>query len=123
MDKGSTVRTINRGELALAAALSAVAGYMDAFILLGGYFVSFMSGNRSMSHDAGRRGPASVPTSAPSGTWLMDLDTARDADVDHAGRGETRDQMVGLLRRTALAVDGGGAGLPTADPPRATPSG
>jgi uncharacterized membrane protein YoaK (UPF0700 family) len=41
------VRTINRGELALAAALSAVAGYVDAvaFIHLGGFFVSFMSGN------------------------------------------------------------------------------
>ena len=25
----------------------------------------------SMSHDAGRRGPASVPTLAPSGTWLI----------------------------------------------------
>ncbi|MBA4023974.1 MAG: DUF1275 domain-containing protein [Gordonia sp.] len=41
------MRTINRGELALAAALSAVAGYVDAvaFVHLGGYFVSFMSGN------------------------------------------------------------------------------
>lgn len=44
---GAALKTIDRSELALAAALTAVAGYMDAiaFIHLGGYFISFMSGN------------------------------------------------------------------------------
>ncbi len=37
----------HRTEITLAAGLSAVAGFVDAvgFIHLGGYFVSFMSGN------------------------------------------------------------------------------
>ncbi|HEY9310851.1 YoaK family protein [Williamsia sp.] len=41
------MNTIDRNELALAAALTAVAGFVDAvaFIHLGGYFISFMSGN------------------------------------------------------------------------------
>ena len=44
---GAGVKTIDRNELALAAGLTAVAGFVDAvaFVHLGGYFISFMSGN------------------------------------------------------------------------------
>ena len=39
------------------------------------------------------------------------LDAAGDPDVDGARRDQARDQVVGLLSATALAVDGGGADL------------
>ena len=41
------MRRLNRGERALAYALAGIAGFVDGvgFIWLGGYFVSFMSGN------------------------------------------------------------------------------
>ncbi len=41
------MKDYRRHEIALAAGLSAVAGYVDAvgFLKLGGFFVSFMSGN------------------------------------------------------------------------------
>jgi len=41
------LRTIQRREVLLAVVLSAIAGFIDAvgFVHLGGYFVSFMSGN------------------------------------------------------------------------------
>ncbi len=40
------------------------------------------------------------------------LDAARDPGIDGAGGDETGDEVVGLLSRTALAVDGRGAHLP-----------
>ena len=40
------------------------------------------------------------------------LDAAGNADVDRARCDQAGDQVIGLLRRTALAVDGGRAGLP-----------
>lgn len=45
------VRSLTRGRLAIAVALAILAGYVDgiAFIYLGGYFVSFMSGNTTQS--------------------------------------------------------------------------
>lgn len=44
---GRSVKHYERGEVALAVTLSGVAGYVDAigFLKLGGFFVSFMSGN------------------------------------------------------------------------------
>ncbi|AHE52858.1 YoaK family protein [Sphingomonas sanxanigenens] len=41
------MRSLNRGERALAYALAGIAGFVDGvgFVWLGGYFVSFMSGN------------------------------------------------------------------------------
>jgi uncharacterized membrane protein YoaK (UPF0700 family) len=41
------MKRLRRGERAMAASLSAVAGFVDAvgFLTLGGFFVSFMSGN------------------------------------------------------------------------------
>lgn len=47
-DEGSEpVQTLTRRRLTVAALLAGVAGYVDgfAFVYLGGYFVSFMSGN------------------------------------------------------------------------------
>jgi uncharacterized membrane protein YoaK (UPF0700 family) len=49
------MRSIRRREVVLAAVLSMIAGFIDAvgFVHLGGYFVSFMSGNTTqMSADA-----------------------------------------------------------------------
>jgi len=45
------VRSLTRFRLAIAVALAILAGYIDgiAFVYLGGYFVSFMSGNTTQS--------------------------------------------------------------------------
>ncbi len=45
--EGRTVRLFRRRELGLAIVLSGIAGFVDAigFVHLGGYFLSFMSGN------------------------------------------------------------------------------
>ena len=61
------MRTLSRSRLAWAATVSATAGFIDAigFVLLGGYFVSFMSGNST------RSGVELV--SGHVGTWLLAL--------------------------------------------------
>ena len=45
------VRSLSRFRLVIAVALAILAGYIDgiAFVYLGGYFVSFMSGNTTQS--------------------------------------------------------------------------
>ncbi len=52
------VRSIHRREVALALALAAIAGYLDAvgFLHLGGFFISFMSGNTTRAAADGATG-------------------------------------------------------------------
>lgn len=51
------MRDLRRAERGLAAGLATVAGFVDAvgFLTLGGFFVSFMSGNSTGSRPALRR--------------------------------------------------------------------
>ena len=48
---------------------------------------------------------------APIGTWRHHLDAGGDDDVVGAGDDALRGEVGGLLRRAALAVDGGGGHL------------
>lgn len=98
-----------RGEVVLAVTLSGVAGYVDAigFLKLGGFFVSFMSGNSTRlgvglatAHWAAVLTVLTLVASFVAGVVLGAL-TAR-------ALGETRRSPVLILEATLLAL---GAGL------------
>ena len=59
----------------------------------------------------GTRAPRAVDDVRAQAHATHELDTARDPDVDGAGAHQVGDEVVGLLRRAALAVDGGGGHL------------
>ena len=62
-----------------------------------------------MSHGklSGFELPGPFMTFMPEADAAHGLDAAGDADVDGVRGNEALDEVVGLLRRTALAVDGG----------------
>ena len=59
----------------------------------------------------GTRAPGAVDDVHAEAHPAHDLDPTRDPDVDGARADEVGDKVVGLLRRAALAVDGGGRHL------------
>ena len=65
----------------------------------------------SQGKSGGRELPGPVHGVGAQADTAHGLDAATDADVDGAGPDEVGDEVVGLLGRPALAVDGGGGGL------------
>ena len=66
----------------------------------------------SMDHDSGPTRSGVLADVGAQRDVAHRLDATGDADVDGVGGDQARDQVIGLLGRSALAVDGGRAGLP-----------
>jgi uncharacterized membrane protein YoaK (UPF0700 family) len=101
-----------RGNIALACALSALAGYVDGigFIHLGGLFVSFMSGN---STRLGVMLSEQHFTEAWAAAWLIILFVAGAAagSLIVLGRGGYRQSLVLLAEAILLGLAAGFAAL------------
>lgn len=106
-----------KGNIALACALSALAGYVDGigFIHLGGLFVSFMSGNSTRLGVALADGEWAGAAEAMA-LIVMFVIGAATGSLIVAGRGSYRQSLVLLVESILLAMAAGSAnlGLPSA---------
>jgi len=108
------VRALTRRGLATVASLAVVAGYVDgfAFVYLGGYFVSFMSGNTTRAG----AGLASGDFAAVGFGALLIASFVAGAMVGTAVSRPARDRSVVVLAIVAVALAAAaasaGAGMP-----------
>ena len=80
------------------------------------YFSAMRSAARELvryvpREPGGERPARPVDDIGPSPTLLMASTPHADGDLDSAAGDEARHEVIGLLRRAALAVDGGGGDL------------
>src|SRR5437868_6211026 len=95
----------SRGNIALACALSALAGYVDAigFLHLGGLFVSFMSGNSTRMGVSLAQGEWQSAAEALGLVMLFVIGAAAGSLIV-LGRGAHRQPMLLLVEALLLAA-------------------
>jgi uncharacterized membrane protein YoaK (UPF0700 family) len=112
MNARGDVMLDSRGNIALACALSALAGYIDGigFIHLGGLFISFMSGNST------RLGVSAAAADWPKALQALGLIVlfvigAAAGSLIVLGRGKQRQALLLLVEALLLATGALGYGL------------